>query len=154
MTTPHLPARAALAGLALLGLTLTACSGSGDDTSDSPHKEAAPPSAPASASSKVPSGDNGKIKDPTGDIAALSDFACDKNGKSWSATGRLENTTDGDATYLLQVSVHSASAGTVFGSAEKTFELAAGKKTKFSLDDIYSGREKKVDCTPRVVRGS
>lgn len=138
------------AAAVILSLSIAGCSG--DESDDSGEKPAAGESASADAT--VPSGDNGDLANPVGARSDLVDFSCKEKGGTWSAKGTLQNSSGDEATYLVQVSVHSAKAGTVFGSKDDTIEIKAGKKSDFELDGIYAGKEKKVDCTARVVRSS
>lgn len=135
----------------VLALATGACSA--DDGGDA-EATAKPVTEAAAEQSNIPSGDNGALEDPVGARGDLVGFECAKEGGEWSASGVLLNSSDEEATYVVQVTVHSAKGGTVVGSAEDTLTVNAGKEADFEFGDLYSGKEKNLDCTPRIVRGS
>lgn len=138
---------------AVLIMALAAGGCSGDDDEDSKGSSSSTSDSPGSESS-VPSGDNGDLENPVGARNDLVDFKCAKHDGKWSASGTVKNATDDDTTYLVQVSVHSAETGTVVGSKDDTLDVKAGKKVDFDFGNIYSGDDKNLECTPRVVRSS
>lgn len=138
----------------LLVTALVAAGCSGDDSEKDAGKTGSESTATASHDPKVPSGDNGDLVDPTGARADLVGFKCASKAGRWAATGTVKNSSKEDAAYLVQVTVHSTEGGTVLGTAEETLDVKAGKKADIDFANIYSGKEKKLECTARVVRGS
>lgn len=146
--------RRSLLLISLLLTALVAGGCSGDDSEKDAGSSDSDSSAKTGKAPEVPSGDNGDLSDPAGARADLLDFKCAKKEGTWAASGRLKNSSEEDATYLVKVTVHSTKGGTVFGSAEDTVDVKAGQKVAIDFDAVYSGKEKKLDCTARVVRGS
>jgi hypothetical protein len=147
MTAP-IPLPMKLATIVLMvTASVSACSSSGKEATK-PVTSAGSPSAGAT----IPSGDNGALKDPVGDIKALSGFTCKPVADgSWSADGTLTNTTGDKGTYLVTVSIIKTKGNTVLAQVSRIITLEKGAKTHFAVERVYKKDGKGVSCAPRVV---
>ncbi|MCW2755541.1 MAG: hypothetical protein JWQ32_2952 [Marmoricola sp.] len=102
--------------------------------------------------STVPSGDNGDLQNPVGDIRALSGFTCKPVADgSWSAAGTLTNAAGARGTYLVTVSIIKTKGNTVVAQASRTITLAKGATKHFAVNRVYKNSGKGLSCAPRVV---
>jgi hypothetical protein len=118
------------------------------------HHGTAKRDASAAATSTVPSGPTGDLKNPHGAISALAKFSCapDKSQK-WSARALIANPTAAPSRYLVTVSVVKRATSEVQDTRSTTVTVPGHGKQAVAFAGLHGGPQSGRACVPRVVSG-
>ena len=89
------------------------------------------------------------------ELGALSNFQCDVDADGqWGAQGRLTNSSDKSASYVVTVVVAGSDSARAAGLQQRVPDLPAGDSVKLDLQQLPAGSGDDLTCQVQVVRRS